>query len=252
MAPSYGPQVILGFLQLMTQEWKDQYLSWFVAASPVWSGSSTPLFSMVAGLSLVPNSSDVITRLFRDFEVQLPSMMWLCPQPGEDNYTYPTNMPLIMTPTQNYSAADLTKLLTAVGYTGFVPQAEYLQQSGSLYKFEPPMVNTWINYGYNIDTAITFTMGAPLSPSKMPKLTNYTLGSGDDIVSVRSSLRGMLWTDAHKMAQKQLIHSGFSDLAHAGCLLPIIDLNHTACFYELMALVLNGTLPNPTPPPEYE
>jgi len=240
----------LGFLQLMTQEWKDQYLSWFVAASPVWSGSITPLYSMVAGMSLIPNSSDIINRAFRDFEVQLPSMMWLCPQVGEDNYTYSKNTPLMFTPGQNYSAADLTKLLTEVGYSDFVPQAEYLQQTGSLSKFEPPMVNTWVSYGYNIETLMTFTLDIPLNPSKIPKLINFTAGSGDDVVAVRSSLRGMVWTDAHKQSQKQLIHSGYDTMAHAACVLPVIDLNHTACFYELMALLLNGTLPKPTPPPE--
>jgi hypothetical protein len=248
LAPSYGPQIILGFLQQLNQTWKDQYVSWFVASSPVWSGSSTSFYSMVAGLSLVGNSSDFITRGFRDFEVQLPSMMWTCPQPGENNYTYPNSKPLILTPSQNYSAADLSKMLTGVGYSGLVAQAEFLMRSGSLYKFEPPMVNTWINYGYNIDTLDTVTVDADLTPSKMPKLMNYTLDSGDNIVTLRGSLRGMLWTDAYKAGQKQLIHSGFSSMAHAACLLPLVDANHTTCFYELMNFLVNGTLPKPTSP----
>jgi len=252
LAPSYGPQLVLGFLQLMTQEWKDQYLSWFVASSPVWSGSSTALYSMVGGLSLLPNASDLMNRNFRNFEVALPAMMWLSPQAGEDNYTYSKKEPLVLTPSQNYSAYDLTKMLLGVGYSEFVAQAEYLQQSGSLYKFEPPMVNTWVNYGYNVDTLISFTLDSDLTPSKMPKLLNYTMGSGDDTVTVKSSLRSMNWTVAHSKAQKQLIHSGYSSMLHAGCLLPMVDPNHTACFAELMNLLTNGTLPKPTPPPTFE
>jgi hypothetical protein len=249
LAPSYGPQVMLGFLQLMTQEWKDTYLEWFVAASPVWSGSSTALYSQAMGLAVIPNASGIIDRAFRDFEIHLPAMMWLCPMPGNDSYTYNKDMPLLLTPDKNYSAFDLTSILTNVGYQSAVAQAEYLQQSGSLYKFEAPMVNTWISYGYNVETLDTITVGTPLSPSTIAKLTNFTLDSGDNIVTVRSSLRGMLWKDAHQKANKYLIHSGFSDMAHAACLLPLIDPNHTACFYEMAALLLNKTLPMPTPPP---
>ena len=38
MSASFGPQFALGFLHRMTQAWKDQYISWFIAASPVFSG----------------------------------------------------------------------------------------------------------------------------------------------------------------------------------------------------------------------
>lgn len=245
LAPSYGPQMMLGFLQLMTQQWKDTYLEWFVASSPVWSGSSTALYSMAAGLSLAPNSSGVIDRAFRDVEVHLPSLMWLCPEPGTDNYTYPSNLPLILTSTKNYSAFDLAKVLADVGYSDAIAQAQYLQRSGPLYKFEAPLVNTWINYGYQLDTLTTVTMEAPLSPSRMPKVINATLSSGDGVVTVRSSLRGMLWTDAHKKANKILIHSGYANLQHAACLLPLADPNHTACFYSMIDLLVNGTLPKP-------
>jgi hypothetical protein len=33
MGVSFGPQNALGFLHAMTQQWKDQYISWFVALS---------------------------------------------------------------------------------------------------------------------------------------------------------------------------------------------------------------------------
>lgn len=248
LAPSYGPQVMLGFLQLMTQQWRDTYLEWFVASSPVWSGSSTALYSMAAGLSLTPNSSGVIDRAFRDFEVHLPSMMWLCPKSGTDNYTYPSDMPLILTSTKNYSAFDLERVLADVGYSDAVAQAKYLQHSGSLYKFEAPLVNTWVNYGYQLDTLDTVTMDVPLSPSRMSKAINATLSSGDGIVTLRSSLRSMLWTDAHQKANKLLIHSGYPSMEHAACLLPVADLNHTDCFYSVIDLIVNGTLPKPAAP----
>lgn len=250
LAPSYGPQVMLGFLQLMTQEWKDEHLGWFVASSPVWSGSTTALYAVTAGLSLAPNSTDAINRAFRDFEVQLPGMVWLSPQPGQDNFTFPSSMPLVTTPTQNYSAADLSKVLAGVGYDSSISEAQYLQRSGPLFKFQPPLVNTWINYGYLVSTMLSFSLEDPLSSSEMPKLLNLTLGSGDGIVALRSSLRGVLWEDAHKQANKKLIHSGYSEMGHAACLLPFIDYNHTDCFYDLISLLINGTLPNPTPPPE--
>ena len=37
------PQYTLSFLHRMTQEWKSKYIDWFVATSPVWSGSPAAL-----------------------------------------------------------------------------------------------------------------------------------------------------------------------------------------------------------------
>ena len=38
VALSEGPQLVLSFLHRMSQAWKNKYVSYFVAASPVWSG----------------------------------------------------------------------------------------------------------------------------------------------------------------------------------------------------------------------
>jgi hypothetical protein len=46
---SFGPQYTLSFLHRMTQAWKEQYIAWFVASSPVWGGAPTALTSYVAG-----------------------------------------------------------------------------------------------------------------------------------------------------------------------------------------------------------
>mmetsp|Transcript_325 Transcript_325/g.1049 ORF Transcript_325/g.1049 Transcript_325/m.1049 type:complete len:614 (-) Transcript_325:819-2660(-) len=48
-AYSFGPQYALSFLHRMTQEWKDQYIAWFVATSPVWSGSPAALAAFATG-----------------------------------------------------------------------------------------------------------------------------------------------------------------------------------------------------------
>lgn len=33
----------------MTQDWKDQYIEWFVATSPVWSGAPAALAAYATG-----------------------------------------------------------------------------------------------------------------------------------------------------------------------------------------------------------
>ena len=35
----YFPQVTLSFLHAMTPEWRDKHIHWFIAESPLWSGS---------------------------------------------------------------------------------------------------------------------------------------------------------------------------------------------------------------------
>jgi hypothetical protein len=41
LAISEGPLVTLGFLHRMLPAWKAKYINWFIANSPVWSGSIT-------------------------------------------------------------------------------------------------------------------------------------------------------------------------------------------------------------------
>eukprot|EP00040_Diaphanoeca_grandis_P027588 m.157268 g.157268 ORF g.157268 m.157268 type:complete len:799 (+) comp31047_c0_seq1:151-2547(+) len=53
-AYSYGPQYTLSFLHRMTQQWKDQYIHWFVGSSPVFGGSPDSLIAYAGGIVLGP------------------------------------------------------------------------------------------------------------------------------------------------------------------------------------------------------
>ena len=82
MGVSFGPQNALGFLHRMTQAWKDKYISWFVALSPVWSGSTLMLQSYVSGLNFFPGgggSSD-ITKIYLTLMHATPFAGWTFPR----------------------------------------------------------------------------------------------------------------------------------------------------------------------------
>eukprot|EP00730_Choanoeca_flexa_P004922 TRINITY_DN11842_c0_g1_i2.p1 TRINITY_DN11842_c0_g1~~TRINITY_DN11842_c0_g1_i2.p1 ORF type:complete len:124 (+),score=20.80 TRINITY_DN11842_c0_g1_i2:184-555(+) len=51
---SWSPQACLGFLHRMTQDWKDKHIDWFIAQSPLWSGTPLSLMAYVSGVPQQP------------------------------------------------------------------------------------------------------------------------------------------------------------------------------------------------------
>ena len=96
LAISEGPQVTLAFLHAMTVEWKLKYINWFVANSPVWSGSPTSPLIITSGLNLTANMP---FYLGRRLTMGVPGSLWLFPRPGtNETITFTKNDVLISTP----------------------------------------------------------------------------------------------------------------------------------------------------------
>ena len=85
--------------------------------------------------------------IFRSLALHIPGLISLAPRPGKDPYSYPPDIPLVQTPTRNYSAADGPKLLQDMGYGNQAPLFSFLQQFGDLATFAPPLVDTFVAYG---------------------------------------------------------------------------------------------------------
>lgn len=244
VAPSFGPQVALGFLHQQTQEWKDKYISWFVADSPVWSGAPEALCALTSGFPLFGNKTGIQSRLVRGLAQALPSLFWLTPEPGNDAYTYNATESLVTTPSKNYSAGDIPSLLHDIGANKHIPVLSYMKGSSSLNSlnpFNPPLVNTYVIYGYNVPTPSRFIYDKDFSRFGLPSVTpGVAHASGDGIVALRSGRRSLLWEEKQKLAGKTLIHGAFEGLPHAEC---ILFNGAGACFDGFVALLVNGTVP---------
>ena len=79
VAVSYGPQFALSFLHAKSQQWKDKYIRWFVAESPVWSGTPSTLLAFSAGYDPTTRDSQ---RFTREVSVETMSDFWLFPRCG--------------------------------------------------------------------------------------------------------------------------------------------------------------------------
>lgn len=111
MAVSYGPQIAMGFLHRMEQSWKDTYIEWFVALSPVWSGAPFTMAQLsTGGLPIVGNQTPgalcnpISCFLSKEVSAFVPALYWLAPRPGTDPYSYAEEDVIIQTPSTNYSA----------------------------------------------------------------------------------------------------------------------------------------------------
>lgn len=254
IAPSFGPQVTLGFLNNKTTAWKDKHIEWFIADSPVWSGSPTALFALTSGFPLLGNKTGIGSWLVRELAQALPSLYWLVPEPGHDEFTYSEKDILVTTPSKNYSAFDVAQLLDDIGAKMKVGEFDFIKGGGSLYKFAPPNVNTYVVYGYGLPTAARFAYDQDFGPLKLPSLTPRTLtSSGDGIVAVRASRRGELWTARQKAAGKALIHAAYPNLDHAACVFNYMTADgDRSCYNSITSLLINRTMPAPRPLPPQE
>lgn len=242
LAISFGPQTTLGFLHRMTQPWKDKYIAWFVAESPVWSGAPFAVESVVSGLYFDPNA----TFLYRDISIRVASLSWLFPRPGTANTTWGTDDVIVRTPSKRYTAFDYTQLLRDLGLTFLVQGQALLQNEPDLSLFAAPGVDTLVTYGSQLGTpgyfeyASDFVANASAAPPAPDTIINVS-ETGDTLVPVRSSLRGLYssWPQEQASVGKMLFHREYPGQQHALCCVP----QGGVCFHQVVDLIVNGTVP---------
>lgn len=235
MALSEGPQVTLSFLHRMTQEWKDTHVAWFVANSPVWSGAPMSLMSAVSGIN---TTSTMSFELGRQLSLNTPSFYWLWPRLGDNaTITWPADEPLLLTPSRVYTAANMSNALRDLGLDAYAAVADIVTHEPDMTAFAPPGVNTFVTYGTQIPTPATYSYDrdfAPQLPSPpQPSLVGVT--SGDSVVTLRSSLRGLTWTDAMAAAGHRLVHKEYPKQQHAFCL-----FSDVTCLHDVLRLITSA------------
>lgn len=169
---SMGNLFFLTFLRSVSQEWKDKYILTYVAASPPWVGAVAAVQSLTSGYDfsipyLPPSSAKVVQRTFA-------SNYFLLPYPK-----YYGEHVFVTTPSRNYTSLDYQALLTDLG----IPEMydPWTRSSTLVNPFEPPGVNTYCLYGYNVTTV----KGEKYTTKDFTKPTLIN-GDGDGTVPIES------------------------------------------------------------------
>lgn len=243
LSVSYGPGVVLAFLRRMKQWWKDKYVAYWIADSPVWAGAPVSVYSMINGLDLDPKDkqSRAGDTIWRQVISHIPAPLWLSPRP------VPVDSLLVSTPEANYSYQDVPRLLRDMGMGDDRVQEYTTVQEGVLRKFEAPLVDTFISYGYQVDTPAAFYYTHRLGRFA-PKRPHVVSSSGDGIVLVESSNRSTVWAEAQAKAGKQLIQRGYKNMLHGSCTVVYGPFNEMSrqCFQTVLTLLSNSSPPAPS------
>lgn len=154
----------------------------------------------------------------------IPSVYWMWPHPGTGIGQWNKTEVVVSTPKKNYTAYDLDEMLTDMG-CGKGPKNLYNLEKGDLLgTFPPPLVDTYVFYGYGPPTQAGFGFQRELEPSKDGEdvcppndARAFVRGwdNGDVTAPLRSCRRADAWEAAHTKAGKVLYNVGYKGMSHA-------------------------------------
>lgn len=248
IAISYGPQIALGFLHRMTQEWKNKYVRWFVAESPLWSGAALPPSVFAGGYAPAPNSPPYVVDFLRNIVTSTHGPMWIFPRPGNNNTSlWSDNEVIVRTPHKVYVASNMSLMLQDLGFELRAQSLPYLQAEPDLHDFAAPGVNTFITYGTQLPTPGSFVFDVDFTRNKsnippLPKVTNDP-ATGDTLVPYRSSRRALYtWPNIMKQQGLNFYSKEYPGQPHGGCCVANSKIT-IPCFNDVANLLLHGQVP---------
>lgn len=188
VAHSLGALVSHYFLtELVSQQWKDKYISQYITMAAVWAGAVKVLHGVVSGETdgLFPFMAN---HMIRVNERSFPSEYWLVPRPIAGVWT--EDQVLFSTPEQNYSAFDLPRLMRDLDSGGTSLQSMYSGVMAALDKgFPPPNVPTLCIAGTGIKTPDSYVY-----TEKFPNGSEQIhYGDGDGSVNINSVRSCRTW-----------------------------------------------------------
>jgi len=221
IAHSMGNLFFLTFLRTVSQEWKDRYILTYMATSPPWVGAVEAVQSLTSGYDfsipyLPPSSAKIIQQTFA-------SNYFLLPYPKY----YGSNV-FVQTPKKNYTALNYDDLLSDLG----IPQMydPWIRSLHLANPYEPPGVNTYCLYGYNV-TTLHQEIFSSNDFTKRPTLVN---GDGDGTVPIESLIFCNNWAGKSNFS---LSVKGYAGQEHVDLLL------YTPFLADLVNGILNATNP---------
>lgn len=222
IAHSMGNLFFMSFLQTVSQDWKDKYILTYIATSPPLVGAAMAVQSLTSGYDfsipfLPPAAAKLVQRTFA-------SNYFLLPYPK-----FYGNQVMISTPAKNYTAQDYQELFTDLGISQMY--TAYLQNYNLANPYQPPGVNVYCLYGYNVSTV----HGETFSTNDFTKQPKSILGDGDGTVPIESLLFCNQWQGASSYS---LSVKGYQGQSHVGLLVypPFIQ--------DVLTAVLNATTTN--------
>eukprot|EP00037_Helgoeca_nana_P025039 m.269264 g.269264 ORF g.269264 m.269264 type:complete len:435 (+) comp26830_c0_seq2:40-1344(+) len=240
VAVSFAPPYALGFLHHMSQQWKDQYISSFVAESPGWSGFLGPILAYITGyLEDGNNATSFATQVTRSLAREVATVPWTFPRHGTDSNTSWTGTEIIFsTEKRNYTAQDYDSLVSDLGGSDTQrAMATAMMADADLFKFSPPGVDTFVACGSGFPTPTKALYQTGFGVDDDWQIKEITMGDGDGVMPSRSCHRGSLWTDNHTYVERI-----FKGMYHATCTHPNASNSsapNSQCFRDILQF-LNG------------
>jgi len=215
------------FLMSQTQEWRQKHVMAFIAMSPVFGGTISSINSVLHGWQV--GAGDLGRCIGRSVAIHLPSVLWMWPHPGTAPGQWNQTEVLVQTPTRNYTAYDLDRLLVDIGLAE--TQKIYdIEKNDYLGAFAPPMIDTYAYYGFGSTTTAGYkfkrnfskeTDGPDVCPPSEQTSMMRPWDDGDVTAPRRSCSRAQVWAKPHADAGFVLKNYGYKGQKHSGsCTVP--------------------------------
>jgi lysophospholipase-3 len=175
------PTMLFFFQNYVSEAWRRKFISSWVAMSGPFLGSSMQANAYLGGYTfglphwLIPHD------YARPTQVNASSGTWLSPHPMAFG-----DLPIVTTPLQNYTAAELPQLLDKTGNKQALALMRKLSSDFSALQTKPSGLHVEHWYSNGVKTAEGFTYDKEISHgfNEAPVSTRY--GDGDGIVNLRS------------------------------------------------------------------
>ena len=207
------------FLMSQTLAWRQKYVLAHVQKNPVFGGTISSINSVLHGWAR--GAMDICSG--RKAAMFIPSVLWMWPRPGENEWAWNKTEIVVYTASKNYTAYDLPQMLTDMGLPKVRALLE-LEIPDYLDKFQSPGIDTYAVYGYDKATQGFFHRKEDFSPETdgpdVCPTPNFAAGAnawdnGDGVGTLRSTSRASQWKDELTKAGKVLKNYGFKGMGHS-------------------------------------
>jgi len=215
---SLGGPTMLVFLNLQTTEWRSKYIQSFIPIAPPFQGASAQVVASISGsnfgIPLVP--SDYLYPV----QSSAPSGVFLWPTAA----AFGDDVPLVFSPSKNYTARDLVGMNAALNNTKAVAAYNNLRNhSLDLAEVGHPGVTTHVIYSHGVKTPEKFHFDKELDETfDHSPPTQTDMGDGDGTVNLQS----VLWAQTAWQGAPNLSFFNVSGASHFGLMTDSTVLDH--------------------------
>lgn len=179
------PTILYFFHKFVSEEWKAQHIHGWVALSSPWMGGANLVESYLGGWTLGLPSWLIPHDYVRPVQVNASSGVMISPHPKAFG-----SMPIVQTPSRNYTAADVPELVRIIG------KSTWGNQTGALFdKLQGPyaelqstpskiQLHNW--YSKGIKTGEAFIFDSDLHDGFDKAASKTVWGDGDGLVNLLS------------------------------------------------------------------